>query len=943
MRYATVMVAAVILVGGVIGVVALVMHTPKSEGLEQPVATAARPDEFRYQALDGSKLEDFNLSMRLTLSSPQDRVRVLVNSTDEKNAYYVDFAAESISAGSFESGIARQLCTVPASLVSDKPHDVLIKRRTPVLSVVVDGKLKATVQDETHAYGKVRVGGIGGSVDSVRIQPVADIYFADSFMQDAEEESHWTKLRGKWTVNVKTNPTMSANAFYYLALSDGVGSTVTGESFWDNYSFRTAFRSNDGQAVGMYLYYRDEKNYYLFTWDRRDDKTPTEARKRLVKVHEGQRTVLAEAEGGYLPDQWYALEVEADGDTLRASIDDNPVFAVRDENLVSGMVGLYVDRTTETQFDDVFVRTVRSVRDDLRDFPGGRWTVLGGTWESIPAGENGAAVQVRSAGMARSVTGSAAWRNYAVRTQIEPGSAARCGLNLFYLDETTFYSVACVRSDKGDTWQLVRRRDGKDEVICQKQTDRHLPRYMVDVSGNRGRVAVNVNGSTVLETFERSPGYGAVGLWTEGSDATRFFGLEIDFPRETAPLMAENEVFEHERSMDEWSGVQSDWSVVDDQDGHKLNWHRADFPGTSTLEVKVDQFDKPTSGVTLVLSGDGKSVESGYRLEVGAVGAVQARSSSDGPERAQVQLAALTAAKTPARSVVLYRQEREVARAQLAPDVQPVSVALQRTGDFVVAFVDGQALVYWPDPQPIKGDRLGWWASDCKVNLDEVSLSSPNVYQYTFNQAPADWRTFGGVWEVTNRWECDPRWSFFSGSSRTNELAVLWNKRLFPGDTTVEFYVGPKMDQARGKAYEYVADFNCTLNADGRDLTSGYSFLVGGFNDSKSGIYRNNVPVGKPSSTVIPRSSDIHRKWFHIRAQNKGGKVSLWLDGKLLCEYQDPDPLKGDRLAIWTYNNKFMLARIMISSADGSRLESPDFEVGPRCASVYDQAASASR
>ena len=229
-----------------------------------------------------------------------------------------------------------------------------------------------------------------------------------------------------------------------------------------------------------------------------------------------------------------------------------------------------------------------------------------------------------------------------------------------------------------------------------------------------------------------------------------------------------------------------------------------------------------------------------------------------------------------------------------------------------------------------------------RVNLDDVLVSSPNVYQYSFTRAPTEWRSFEGIWEISNRWTCDPRWSFFSGRSVKDEVVALWSKRLFKGDVTVEFYIGPKMDPRRGSKYEYVRDFNCTIAADGYDLSSGYSFIIGGFKNTKSGIYRKTKMVGNPSSVVINRKN-LHRRWLHVRVQKRGGKLELWLDGKRLAKYDDPNPLSGSRIAFWTKDCGFMLAKITVSCEDGTEFEDPDFYLPRRCRSIYGPIVNALR
>ena len=49
----------------------------------------------------------------------------------------------------------------------------------------------------------------------------------------------------------------------------------------------------------------------------------------------------------------------------------------------------------------------------------------------------------------------------------------------------------------------------------------------------------------------------------------------------------------------------------------------------------------------------------------------------------------------------------------------------------------------------------------------------------------------------------------------------------------------------------------------------------------------------------------------------------------------DPKPLAGDRIAIWTYDDGIMLARVRLSGEAGG-IESPDFVAAP-VTTMYDE------
>ena len=303
----------------------------------------------------------------------------------------------------------------------------------------------------------------------------------------------------------------------------------------------------------------------------------------------------------------------------------------------------------------------------------------------------------------------------------------------------------------------------------------------------------------------------------------------------------------------------------------------------------------------------------------------------------------------------LSREGTKAASTELAADVKPARVEFRRVGSFLVALVNGRPVLTHRDASMLSGDVVGWYARNVKVDAKSVAVSSPNVRKDLFRRACTDWRVVKGIWEISNRWQCDPRWTFFSGRSNW-QLAAIWNKREFEDNVTMDFYAGPKMDKDRGGRYEYFSDINCTLAGDGGDLTSGYSFMFGGWENAKTALVKGDKIVaeavwpakgghpymraGKPA--VIPSATEnIHHEWFHIKAQKSGRQLRLWIDDTLVIDWTDPDaPLSGKRVALWTWDNGIMVARVTLSADRIGPSEKPDGFRPTRCRSVYDVPAA---
>ncbi|MCK5806480.1 MAG: hypothetical protein KAI66_26855, partial [Lentisphaeria bacterium] len=271
-------------------------------------------------------------------------------------------------------------------------------------------------------------------------------------------------------------------------------------------------------------------------------------------------------------------------------------------------------------------------------------------------------------------------------------------------------------------------------------------------------------------------------------------------------------------------------------------------------------------------------------------------------------------------------------RRPLGEDGRPDRATLRRAGSFISASVNGREIGRYRAVRT-GGARVGYSVLGASPRPDEARVFTGNVYNELFRGAPSGWRVSGGTWEVTNRWECDDRWSFFSG--RSKELAAVWHKHRFAGDLVVEFYAGVKMDTSRGDAYQYASDINLTLCGDGEDLTSGYSFLFGGWDDSRTAIVRQDRIVAQTTKYLIPREKGIHRHWFHIRVEKRGGRLTYSIDGKAVLTYADPEPLQDGQLALWTYNNGVMLARVRVCH-QGAEPTVPDAIRGRTATCVYD-------
>jgi hypothetical protein len=154
------------------------------------------------------------------------------------------------------------------------------------------------------------------------------------------------------------------------------------------------------------------------------------------------------------------------------------------------------------------------------------------------------------------------------------------------------------------------------------------------------------------------------------------------------------------------------------------------------------------------------------------------------------------------------------------------------------------------------------------------------------------------------------------------------------------------MDQTKPpkyRRYEYVRDLNVTISADGKDLSSGYTFMMGGFDNTKSAILRKGkiLAEDKSMSARYPRNNMIgHQQWYRIRLEKSGNKLTYraYFMGheRVALEVEDPEPLTGDRIAIWSYDCPIVIARLRIAGSQGGAIEAPDSAPRGRPLTPYD-------
>ena len=875
----------------------------------QPALRPVEPVEYQLPWTTGA--DGFNLVLALSRS---EGLRVVFDFVDAHNHYLLKLTATQATLLLVEQGLELPLA---AGRLASKGGRFLLRRRRERIELTHDETRVLKFFDRTFREGRV---GFGGRLESIfrgkpRFQPVAPVYFRDDFMRGEGEAGEWDPIAGQWQTQSLQNPLRSANAFKYAGQATEARATaLAGHWFWDDYEFGATFKSPTSAATGLLFAYQDGENFLQARWS--GGAHPDGGQIELAQVRQGQRSMLLKRDFGYRPNQWYRLKVVQDGDRVDLYVDRAHVGRATATGIVGGKVGLFTESDQPVLFDDVRVSSVQDFEADFSELDAGRWLQLGGEWEG-----RGPKCRASAPEGSLAVVGDAKWYGYEVAADVLPGRKSVAGLVLFFQDAANY--VLFVLDRPSASAQIIRVRDQKPKVLAEvplppRRGRRKVVRLVARASANL--VTASVDGVGGLQADVGESAEGRVGLYVRGKKCA-FSHFSVSFPDRTrTALVAHHRVFSGEVSMANWSSAQRDWvrSTEKPEAGeHTTGWHRVDLPGDLELRLPLRQFPFKSDGghppvAALYLGAAESSPDSGYALELAAGAALEMR---------------------------LSRATRLLARHTFGA-VEPRSLWFRRVGGYLLGFLNGNRVFAVKDEQPLSGSMAGWSAIGMLPETERMDVFTEQVVMDTFETAPSDWVAAQGLWEVSNRWQCDPRWSFFSGQTRerTNKVAAWHKAAADPQELAVEVVIGQKMTQELGSYGQYARDYNLAICADGRDLSSGYSFVFGGWGNTRTAIVRKTEVLAEETEPVID-TRGLHRRWYVLKAQKAGQRLQFYVDDKLVLSCEDPKPLTGRRIAVWSAENSIMVARVRISSPQPLTWGLPNQGVGGECRSFYDELA----
>lgn len=852
---------------------------------------------FLEETLEG----DFALEGRIIAKNgwrAGAEVRIVFNYLDAQRHYYARLTADAVHLFKVADGeakrIGRHMGIKPGKLGEDVYF--AIKRRQWRMAVICGAGVAAIAFDDEYAGGRAATSAASPelTLEDVALQETAPILLEDDFVREGGRSANWEPVQGEWRStgipSAQQYASRNANAFAFRGTADDFALSTAGYWFWDSYEFSASVKPDGATATGLACCVTGSGNYLLFRWTA----GPAGAME-LIAVRDGERHVLAEKPGGYEPGQWYKLTVRTQWADLQAFVDGQLALRARKAPLSQGGIGLYAEGGAAI-FDDVDVHSYESFGDDFASNDGSAWQAVSGQWRA----GNGV---LRVAGAdhpqtaCTAVAGREDWHDYVFAADVRPAGRGAVGLCFGYHNDADYYAFIW---DPASRAAEIYQVHGGSITSLAKANVPHRPakRHRLKIATDRGYLCAYIDNDLVLDALEPTSPTGQVGLFSEGPSGASFDNVVVWFvdpAPETPPI---TEQFAAEATMANWAGPLSEWMYVRGQQP-RLYLTKRTFYGDVELSMLLPTLTESTN-LSVVLCSDPDALNDAYRLAL-----------TPGPGPGTFDLR-LTRAGT----------ELCAGTAEMAPDGEN-ALRFGRRGPHLFVAVNDNIICQAKDPSPLRAVRVGLQVQSAYVRLTRAQVRSTHVCDYTFSQAPTDWYAQRGTWATTDRWPCQRGWAWLAGTR--DVVPILWSKRAFTGDVTVELYAAMVMDLPRSPGYSHPSDINVTICGNGRDVSSGYSFIYAGLNNTASMIMRKSRLIAKNESMrfINPRSNNtnFHRHWFYSRIEKRGSHISYHVDGRLVAEFDDRDVLQGGHVALWSNNNNgLIIARARISYADGGEI-----------------------
>ncbi len=182
------------------------------------------------------------------------------------------------------------------------------------------------------------------------LKETTDVYFGDNFASNWRDQ--WTDVSGRWE---SRDP---GNLMYIEQTKPAESILLMKTEVWNDYSFEVSVRPVGVGAQGIVFDYLNGRNYLIVQLLHKNDKIMLE----LIRVADGHRSIEAQESVAAQAADWARLQVEAFGDTIQISWNEEKKIHTLSRQPAGAILrlGLFSSGAAGAAFDDVEARSLDS-------------------------------------------------------------------------------------------------------------------------------------------------------------------------------------------------------------------------------------------------------------------------------------------------------------------------------------------------------------------------------------------------------------------------------------------------------------------------------------------------------------------------------------------------------------------------------------------------------
>jgi hypothetical protein len=330
----------------------------------------------------GGKWKNYQMSLSIRPQSSGD-TGVMFRYLDSDNFYRFvwdadnkDFRLEVRS-----KGITKILTSKNNGIRGGRFYPLKVTVNGAQIVIAFDGKQIFSVTDSTIAEGQVALYSSSSPNSAFDNVVVTDLQTGNVLLQD---DFRTAKVSG-WTIidEASNGPSNWTAVDGYLKQTSSIGDSSDGgfgtfalytQGNWTNYRATLHMKSMDDDTIGVLFRYKDNNNYYRFSWD------DQEQFRRLEKRVNGTFTTLASDTALYTVGHDYQVTIVANGNQLQVLVDGQLAFSVTDSMQPKGTIALYSRWNNGAIFDNILLENLQNnavlLWDDFNDGNFTGWTII---------------------------------------------------------------------------------------------------------------------------------------------------------------------------------------------------------------------------------------------------------------------------------------------------------------------------------------------------------------------------------------------------------------------------------------------------------------------------------------------------------------------------------------------------------------------------------------